>query len=93
METARDLTLRLQDLLRREHGALADFLLELAAFDQRRAWAELGYASVFVFLHRDLGLSKGAVHSTGLRNTESDTGDAHEPDSLQFPTDERYGSR
>jgi hypothetical protein len=61
METARDLTVRLQDLLRREHGALADFLVTLAAFDQRRAWAELGHASLFAFLHRDLGLSKGAA--------------------------------
>ncbi len=61
MENARDLSLRLQDLLRREHGALADFLLALADFDERRAWAELGHASLFAFLHRDLGLSKGAA--------------------------------
>ena len=93
METARDLTLRLRELLRREHGALADFLLTLTAFDERRLWAELEYGSLFDFLHRELGLSKSAVHSTGLRNTESDTGGAHEPDSLQFPTDERIRSR
>ncbi len=61
MENARDLTLRLEDLLRRERGALADFLLALAAFDRRRAWAELGHASLFAFLHRDLALSKAAA--------------------------------
>src|SRR5512139_3862149 len=61
METARDLTLRLRDLLRREHGALADFLLTLAVFDERRLWAELEYGSLFDFLHRELGLSKGAA--------------------------------
>jgi hypothetical protein len=35
--------------------------LGLAAFDQRRGWAELGHASLWYFLHRDLGLSKGAA--------------------------------
>ena len=62
MNTARALTARLADLLAREHGALADFLLALADFDRRRLWVELGYASVFYFLHRELGLSKGAAH-------------------------------
>ncbi len=61
MNSARDFTLRLQDLLQREHGALADFLVALATFDERRLWAELGHASLFVFLHRDLRLSKGAA--------------------------------
>jgi hypothetical protein len=60
MET-RDLTLRLADLLRREHAALADFLIALAAFDRERRWLELGYTSCFYFLHRELGLSKGAA--------------------------------
>ena len=60
MET-RDLTHRLADLLRREHGALADFLVNLAEFDRERRWLELGYTSCFYFLHRELGLSKGAA--------------------------------
>jgi hypothetical protein len=60
MET-RDLTHRLVDLLRREQAALADFLLALAAFDRDRRWLELGYTSLFYFLHRELGLSKGAA--------------------------------
>ena len=60
MET-RDLTHRLADLLRREHAALADFLIALAEFDRERRWLELGYTSCFYFLHRELGLSKGAA--------------------------------
>ncbi len=61
METARDLALRLRDLLRREHGALVDFLLALSTFDERRLWADLEYGSLFDFLHRELGLSKSAA--------------------------------
>jgi hypothetical protein len=62
METARALTARLADLLAREHATLADFLVALAEFDQHRRWAELGHASLFYFLHRELGLSKGAAY-------------------------------
>ncbi len=62
MDTARDFTLRLRDLLRRERLALAEFLLALADFDRARLWVELGYTSLFYFLHRELGLSKGAAH-------------------------------
>jgi hypothetical protein len=61
MSTARELTARLASLLRDEHSALADFLTALADFDRTRAWSELGYTSLFVFLHRKLGLSKGAA--------------------------------
>jgi hypothetical protein len=59
--TPRDLATRLADLLRREHLAMADFLVALADFDARRCWLELGYASLFDFLHRDLGMSKGTA--------------------------------
>ena len=62
MDTARDLAERLASLLRREQGALADFLLALADFDARRLWEPLGYTSLFHFLHRHLGISKGAAH-------------------------------
>jgi hypothetical protein len=58
---ARQLSNRLVDLLRREHHALAEFLVALAAFDCERRWAELGHASLFSFLRRDLGLSAGAA--------------------------------
>src|SRR5512133_3661269 len=61
MDTAREQTAALAALLRREHDALADFLVALADFDARRVWAELGQTSLFWFLHRELGLSKGAA--------------------------------
>jgi HNH endonuclease len=52
---------RLGDLLAREHAALADFLVALAKFDRERRWVELGHPSLFSFLNRELGLSKGAA--------------------------------
>jgi hypothetical protein len=61
MSTAREATIRLADLLRREHGALADFLVALAVFHRERRWVELGYSSLFSFLVRELGLSRGAA--------------------------------
>jgi hypothetical protein len=61
MITARDLSARLHQLLRREQGAMADFLVALAAFDRERRWQELGHASLFSYLHRELGLSKSAA--------------------------------
>ncbi|HEX9050396.1 MAG TPA: HNH endonuclease signature motif containing protein [Anaeromyxobacter sp.] len=57
----RAFTVRLQELLRRERFALADFLVALAGFDEHRLWVELGYTSLFDFLHRELGLSRGAA--------------------------------
>jgi hypothetical protein len=62
MTNARDLTKQLAELLRREHAAMADFLVALADFDRRRLWVELGHSSLFHFLHRELRLSKGAAH-------------------------------
>jgi hypothetical protein len=61
METARELTDNLAALLRREHDALAEFLIALADFDRRRVWVELGHSSLFYFLHRELRLSKSAA--------------------------------
>jgi hypothetical protein len=40
---------------------MADFLVALADFDRRRLWIDLGYTSLFHFLHRDLRLSAGAA--------------------------------
>jgi hypothetical protein len=51
----------LLDLLRREQGAMADFLLALAVFDKDRAWLALGYTSLFYYLRRELKLSAGAA--------------------------------
>ena len=48
------LAARLASLLRQEHHALADFLVALADFDQRRGWLELGYSGLFPFLNREL---------------------------------------
>ena len=62
MMNARILAGRLAELLRREHAEMADFLVALAEFDACKAWKELGYSSLFYFLHRELGLSKGAAH-------------------------------
>ncbi len=62
MTSARVLASRLADLLGREQAAMAEFLVALADFDRRRSWLELGYSSLFYFLHRELRLSKGAAH-------------------------------
>lgn len=61
MTSARELSSRLLDLLRREQSAMADFLVALADFDRKRLWAELGHTSLFYFLHRELRLSTGAA--------------------------------
>ncbi len=57
--SALDLVSRLAALLRNERRSMADFISELAAFDRRRCWEELGYPSLFEFLVRELGLSRG----------------------------------
>jgi 5-methylcytosine-specific restriction endonuclease McrA len=62
MDTARNLSARLLGLLRCEQSAQADFLVALSDFDRRRLWRELGYSSLFHYLHRELGMSKGAAH-------------------------------
>ena len=59
---AREWTLRHAELLRTERAALADLLLSLAEFDGLAAYRELGYASLFDYLHRELGLSRGSAH-------------------------------
>jgi hypothetical protein len=51
----------LVELLRREHHAMADFILALATFDREKRWRELEYASLFSFLRSGLGLSAGAA--------------------------------
>jgi hypothetical protein len=55
--SAREESSRLADLLHREHHAMADFLVALGVFDRDQRWAELGYASLFDYLHRHLALS------------------------------------
>ncbi len=60
--TAREQAVRLCDLFRNERHAAAEFLLALAEFDGKRLWADLGHSGLFSFLHRELGMSKGAAY-------------------------------
>jgi hypothetical protein len=69
MSPAHKAAARLVDLLRREHHALADFLVALADFDRRREWVDLGHRSLFYFLTRDLGLPNGPAY---YRKTAAD---------------------
>ena len=46
----------------------------LADFDRQRGWEELGFSSLFWFLHRRLGLSKGAAYG---RKTAADLIERH----------------
>ncbi len=59
---AREWSLRHAELLRAERGALAELLLSLAEFDELAMYRELGFASLFDYLHRELGLSRGSAH-------------------------------
>ena len=36
--------------------------LTIEGLDERRLWVQLGYSSLFHYLHRELGMSKGAAH-------------------------------
>jgi hypothetical protein len=58
---ARELSNRLAALLRNERTAMADFLVALADFDREKRWRDLGHASLFAYLRRELGLSAGAA--------------------------------
>jgi len=49
-------------LLRRERAAMADFLIALSDFDQRRAWEVLGYGNLFAFLTSELGLTPAPTY-------------------------------
>jgi hypothetical protein len=60
--TAREWSLRHAELLRRERGALADLLVSLAHFDERALYRDLGFATLFDYLHRELRLSRGSAH-------------------------------
>jgi hypothetical protein len=58
---ARALVARLAELLANERCAMADFLFALSEFDACRAWEKLGYPSLFDFLVRELGMSRGTA--------------------------------
>jgi hypothetical protein len=61
MSRAQVFSARLAALLSSEHHAMADFLVALAEFDRGQAWVELGHASLFSYLNRELRLSTGAA--------------------------------
>ena len=58
---AREWSLRIADLARREHCALVDLLLALAEFDRLGVYRQLGFPSLFDYLHREVGLSRGSA--------------------------------
>ena len=62
MTNARELFSRLAELLQKERHALAAFLIALADFDRVRGWVDLGHNSLFNYLHRELGVSRGAAY-------------------------------
>jgi hypothetical protein len=59
---AREWSLRIADLVRRERASVVDVLLALAEFDRLAVYRQLGHASLFDFLHKELGLSRGMAH-------------------------------
>jgi hypothetical protein len=59
---AREWSLRIADLARRETCALVDLLLALSEFDRLAVYRQLGFASLFDFLHREVGLSRGSAY-------------------------------
>ena len=59
---AREWSFRISELARREHSALADLLLAVAEFDGQDVYRQLGYSSLFDFLHREVGLSRGSAY-------------------------------
>jgi 5-methylcytosine-specific restriction endonuclease McrA len=62
LTAVRESSRNLADLLRREHVALADFLVALSEFDRTGAYRRLGFANLFDYLLRELHLSRGAAH-------------------------------
>jgi hypothetical protein len=89
MPTAREATTYLADLLRRERHAMAEFLVALAQFHRERRWLELGHASLFAFLRRELGLSAGAAQ---YRKTAAELMQAYPAVEAQLRAPEVDGS-
>jgi probable addiction module antidote protein len=59
---AREWSARIAELALREHSALADLLLAIAEFDELAVYRQLGFSSLFDFLHREIGLSRGSAY-------------------------------
>ena len=58
---AREWSIRIADLARREHCALVDLLLALAEFDRMGIYRQLGFPNLFEYLLREVGLSRGSA--------------------------------
>ncbi len=56
------LTLRLEEAVRREHSCLAAVLEHLMEFDDRRLYAKLGYPSLFAYCTLQLGYAENAAY-------------------------------
>lgn len=56
------LTLRLEDAVRRERSSLAAVLEHLMEFDSRRLYAKLGYPSLFSYCTLQLGYAENAAY-------------------------------
>src|SRR4051794_4315629 len=52
----------LAKLLDCERNAMVEFLIALAEFDRDRHWVELGFPSLFTFLHEQLGMSTSSAY-------------------------------
>jgi hypothetical protein len=59
---AREWSLRIADLLRRERASIVDVLVALAEFDRLGVYRQLGHGSLFDYLHREVRLSRGMAH-------------------------------
>src|SRR5262249_9783872 len=53
---------QLAKLLDCERNAMVEFLIALAEFDRERHWVELGFASLFAYLHDALGMSTSSAY-------------------------------
>src|SRR5438552_18237371 len=60
--SAEERTSKRKHILRRENGALAEFVIELAEFDRQKMYLDLGYRSLWDFCRRELGLSERATY-------------------------------
>src|SRR5262245_42257569 len=56
--SAVDRSRELRALLGSERNLLVEFILRLADFHRLKCWAEVGYASLWLFLRNELGLSE-----------------------------------
>ncbi len=59
---AREWSSRIAELAHCEHSALADLLRAVGEFDAEAVYRQLGFSSLFDYLHREIGLSRGSAY-------------------------------